>query len=462
MSNVKKLDQITEQQINATGVVSLATRPNQAHNRYGEGVISPKDLQKRFDDLARLAIGRYNVLAQLLAGTYEGVTAEGAKSILECILAIKGDTEDNTVGDLSLKDVLDKILTEDAELKVSDPTEKNAEISLNSALANMYSSIIRSIASVEILQHENYELEFKFYNASGDEVFSYTADFLELHNRSSDAHEDIREALNDFKDRVNTLLNSDDTTLDQTKEIVEFIKSNKSLIDAMDEARVDLESRIDNNWVDIVILKDHMEAAEADIGRLDKSVNKNTSDIDRLSPIVEDSRDTIYELEEKTYNLENKVSGLDDTVDVLEGRMFVLEDQIQSGGSGGGSGGTATDPSALRWVEIPDPNKPVYAVKISGQTAIKYETWDDNGESYIGTYQINAPDQVLYLTTLSILEDNGYYSAFPTYIYENQWGDHILYDYFYIEPSRNLAYISFGTDDVGWIDGSFTPMAWLQ
>lgn len=118
--------------------------------------------------------------------------------------------------------------------------------------------------------------------------------------------------------------------------------------------------------------------------------------------------------------------------------------------------------SSLKWVEIPDPNKPVYAVKVSGQTKIEYEDLDDNGDSYIGTYQINAPDQVIYLFTLSELEDNGYYGVFPPSLFENQWGDTISFDTPYFDLRENKAYISFSSYTGNWIDGWFTPLAWLQ
>ena len=52
------------------------------------------------------------------------------------------------------------------------------------------------------------------------------------------AHNDLRLALQGLSDRINAALDSDDTTLDQMSEVVAYIKSNKSLIDAITTSKV--------------------------------------------------------------------------------------------------------------------------------------------------------------------------------------------------------------------------------
>lgn len=71
------------------------------------------------------------------------------------------------------------------------------------------------------------------------------------HNVSTTAHNDIRDLIEEITTRLNTLLDSDDTTLDQLSEIVEYIKNNKDLIEGVTTAKVnvadivnDLESNI--------------------------------------------------------------------------------------------------------------------------------------------------------------------------------------------------------------------------
>lgn len=66
------------------------------------------------------------------------------------------------------------------------------------------------------------------------------------HNTALDAHSDIRLLIEGLTSRLNTLADSDDTTLDQMSEIVAYIKSNKSLIDAITTSKVSVSDIIDN------------------------------------------------------------------------------------------------------------------------------------------------------------------------------------------------------------------------
>lgn len=66
------------------------------------------------------------------------------------------------------------------------------------------------------------------------------------HNTSDSAHNDIRSLIKNLTAKVTTLLDSDDETLDQTSEIVAYIKSNKSLIDAITTSKVSVNDIVDN------------------------------------------------------------------------------------------------------------------------------------------------------------------------------------------------------------------------
>ena len=66
------------------------------------------------------------------------------------------------------------------------------------------------------------------------------------HNTSTSAHSDIRELITGLTNRLNTLANSDDTTLDQMSEIVAYIKSNKALIDGITTNKVNVADIINN------------------------------------------------------------------------------------------------------------------------------------------------------------------------------------------------------------------------
>lgn len=66
------------------------------------------------------------------------------------------------------------------------------------------------------------------------------------HNTSTTAHNDIRNLITELTNRLNTLADSDDTTLDQMSEIVAYIKSNKSLIDSVTTSKVNVSDIVNN------------------------------------------------------------------------------------------------------------------------------------------------------------------------------------------------------------------------
>ena len=66
------------------------------------------------------------------------------------------------------------------------------------------------------------------------------------HNVSDTAHNDIRLLIDGLTTRLNALADSDDTTFDQMSEVVAYIKSNKSLIDAITTSKVNVSDIIDN------------------------------------------------------------------------------------------------------------------------------------------------------------------------------------------------------------------------
>lgn len=69
---------------------------------------------------------------------------------------------------------------------------------------------------------------------------------VSAHNVSDTAHNDIRLLVQGLAERLNTLADSDDTTLDQMSEVVAYVKSNKSLIDAITTSKVNVSDIIDN------------------------------------------------------------------------------------------------------------------------------------------------------------------------------------------------------------------------
>ncbi len=66
------------------------------------------------------------------------------------------------------------------------------------------------------------------------------------HNVSDTAHSDIRDLVDGLTNRLNTLANSDDATLDQMSEVVAYIKSNKTLIENVTTNKVNVSDIINN------------------------------------------------------------------------------------------------------------------------------------------------------------------------------------------------------------------------
>lgn len=66
------------------------------------------------------------------------------------------------------------------------------------------------------------------------------------HNTSTSSHSDIRDLISGLTTRLNTLANSDDTTLDQMSEVVAYIKNNKNLIDGITTNKVNVSDIVNN------------------------------------------------------------------------------------------------------------------------------------------------------------------------------------------------------------------------
>lgn len=94
-----------------------------------------------------------------------------------------------------------------------------------------------------------YALKNEVPKSAGDigaEVSGTAALKVSEHDTNSGAHNDIRLLISVLTERLNTLADSDDTTLDQMSEIVAYIKSNKSLIDAITTSKVNVSDIVND------------------------------------------------------------------------------------------------------------------------------------------------------------------------------------------------------------------------
>ena len=143
------------------------------------------------------------------------------------------------------------------------------------------------------------------------------------HDSSTQAHSDLRLELQALRERVTTLLDSDDTTLDQLSEIVGYIKSNRTLIEAVTTGKVSV-SDIVNDLVTNVPGKPLSAAMgvelAAQIGALAARVAVTAADVGSLAVVRADG------------SLGPVVVG--DSLELKDGRL-----NVTGGGSGGGEPG---------------------------------------------------------------------------------------------------------------------------
>ena len=79
-----------------------------------------------------------------------------------------------------------------------------------------------------------------------EEIVITSESKVSAHNTGADTHGDIRLLIQGLTDRLNALADSDDTTLDQLSEVVAYIKSNRTLIEAITTSKVSVADIIDN------------------------------------------------------------------------------------------------------------------------------------------------------------------------------------------------------------------------
>lgn len=80
----------------------------------------------------------------------------------------------------------------------------------------------------------------------GADAKGTAASAVSSHNTNTSAHNDIRDLIAGLTSRLNALANSDDTTLDQMKEVVDYIKANRTLIESITTNKVNVTDIIDN------------------------------------------------------------------------------------------------------------------------------------------------------------------------------------------------------------------------
>lgn len=184
-------------------------------------------------------------------------------------------------------------------------------------------------------------------SALSEEIVTTSESKVAAHNTGTDTHSDIRLLIQGLTDRLNALADSDDTTLDQLSEVVAYIKSNRSLIEAITTSKVSVADIIDNLTTNVsnkplsaaqgVALKELIDAMsnsmtayrtaaaqdEIDSGKVDKENGKGLSTNDYTAadkakvdaiPANPKYTDTVYDdtaLKERVATIEGKESSWD-------------------------------------------------------------------------------------------------------------------------------------------------------
>ena len=84
------------------------------------------------------------------------------------------------------------------------------------------------------------------YSEVGADRAGEAAELLKAHNVGTDAHADMRKLIDDLVAKFNALSNSDDTTLKQLEELMQYIDGNKDIIESITTNKVNVVDVVDN------------------------------------------------------------------------------------------------------------------------------------------------------------------------------------------------------------------------
>lgn len=202
------------------------------------------------------------------------------------------------------------------------------------------------------------------------------------HNTNTSAHNDIRLLIEGLTTRLNTLADSDDTTLDQMSEIVAYIKSNKNLIDGITTNKVNVSDIVNNLTTNVtnkplsaaqgVALKSLIDAIT-----VPTKVSELTNDSGFLTSIPSEY---VTETEMQSYaqpkgNYLTSVPSEYITETELNAKKYLTSY-------------TETDPTVPSWAK--QPNKPTYtAAEVGALPADTYIPSIEGLESYINNTVTN-------------------------------------------------------------------------
>lgn len=150
--------------------------------------------------------------------------------------------------------------------------------------------IVGKMKFVESVNGKNGKVTLDAADVGADKAGT-AATAVSEHNVQTDAHNDIRLELQRLAGIINDILDSDDPTLDEMHEVVAYIKSNKTLIEAITDSKVNVVDIIDNLATNVA--NKPLSAAQG--VALNAAINEVAGKtVDRISSFGFDSGETYY------------------------------------------------------------------------------------------------------------------------------------------------------------------------
>ena len=257
--NKTLIERITTEKVNVTDIIdnvetNLSNKPLSAK----QGVV----LQKQITDLEKDKLNASELdpaIADALLRANEAIsqhnTSDDAHADIRLALRTLSnqlqtiaDSDDDTLNQMSEivaviknnKSLIENITT--SKVNVSDIIDNLITSATNKPLSAKQGVVLKGLIDA---------LTTNKLNASALEpaiaqVLLDAQAQVNAHNINEESHADLRLLISDYYAVVKSLLDSDDETLNQTSEIVGYIKSNRSLIDAITTSKVNVLDIVDN------------------------------------------------------------------------------------------------------------------------------------------------------------------------------------------------------------------------
>ena len=257
--NKTLIERITTEKVNVSDIIddletNLSNKPLSAK----QGVV----LQKQITDLEKEKLNASELdpaIADALLRANEAIaqhnTSDDAHADIRLVLSTLSnqlqaiaDSDDDTLNQMSEivafiknnKTLIENITT--SKVNVSDIIDNLITSATNKPLSAKQGVVLKGLIDA---------LTTNKLNASALEpaiaqVLLDAQAQVNAHNINEESHADLRLLISDYYAVVKSLLDSDDETLNQTSEIVAYIKSNKSLIDAITTSKVNVLDIVDN------------------------------------------------------------------------------------------------------------------------------------------------------------------------------------------------------------------------